>query len=295
MATLEEYKTALQFRNLMRSLIKTEMGKSGSDYYYATVYAVDYFNRKCTVTLADGTSQITVNLHSVWPSAVGQVVRISGKQGDQYVAGVLGAVAIPANSYFKSVDDIDAGARIQWDGAGTWGNWIAKVSKDTLTFAYGPTEDTAFTVNKYGIWTPANSGMSTISTDFGTDAGTTTSLTYVKTLTGSGSVVDSTFIAPPSGRVMILFHCRIQNSVAGSASFFSLRVRVNPSGTIIQDYNDDRAVYTTNDRITTGCAVLPVTDLTPGTTYRVEGGFRVTANTGTFDSFRTAVFPSIGA
>jgi hypothetical protein len=294
MATLEEYKTALRMRDILRKLAADVIEEKVGKTEYVTVVSVDYFNRRCTVRYASGNTTV-VSMGSKWPSAVGQIVRLGGTRGDRYIDDVMGPVALPANSYFKSVDDVDLGARSQWDGSGVWGNWIAKVVQDTLTFAYGASEATVFSVNQKGLWTPANSGMSTISTDYGIDQGTTTSTAYTKTLTGSASLMDSTFIAPPSGRVIVALQCRIAAS-AGSA-YFAAQVRVNPSGTIVLAYSDDAAVFSSATAQTTGSVFIPVGGLTPGTTYRLEGSFRssIATSTATFDSMRTVVWPSLGA
>lgn len=293
MATLADYATALQFRDLMKSLIKSEVANSGVDYYYATVNAVDYFNRKCTVALPDG-SLITVNLHSQWPSYVGQVVKVTGKQGDQYVQDVLGPVALPANSYFKSVDDVDLGARSQWDGAGSWGNWIAKVVQDTLTFAYGATEDTAFTVNKNGLWTPASSGMSVASYQGG-DAGSTTRTTYANTLTGSASGMVLNFVVPPSGRILIILNAYMR-ATAGVA-YMAADIRLVSTNAQFSAPGDTNAVLTASTSNSMCSNQYVLAGLTPGATYKAVLNFRssVSTSTAAYDNFRVTVVPSLGA
>ena len=111
--------------------------------------------------------------------------------------------------------------------------------------------------------------------------------------TASG-LIDYTFVAPPSGRALLLQFARINTHGTGNG-YFSARVRVNPTGTIVADFDDDHAVR--QDANTggpvSGCSPRFVTGLTPGTTYRVEAGFKALTAMVTFDSYGVHVLPSM--
>jgi len=125
-------------------------------------------------------------------------------------------------------------------------------------------------------------------------AGTTTSTTFTATLTG-GTACGTTFIAPPSGRVLIFNNLAMLNS---GANFCLCGVQVRAggsigSGTIAYAVSD-------NDAVTTGgttefglCRVSLVTGLTAGSTYNVQQLFRVTAGTGTFERKHLVAQPQV--
>lgn len=146
-----------------------------------------------------------------------------------------------------------------------------------------------------GIEVAAGKGLATYSADFGGDAGSRpNSSVYSKTLAGSASVIDTTFTAPPSGRVLQILFSRM--SSGGTADgYFSTRTRVNPTGTIKADYDDARAVFQSSNIAgqSSLSAYRAVSGLTPGTVYRVEGAFKSIGGTTVFDSFGVAIFPSL--
>jgi hypothetical protein len=85
-------------------------------------------------------------------------------------------------------------------------------------------------------------------------------------------------------------------SSGGTANgFFSTRTRINPAGTIIADYDDNHAVFQSSNISGSSslAAYRAISGLTPGTVYRVEGAFKSTGGTSTFDSFGVALFPSL--
>jgi hypothetical protein len=277
MATLEEYKTALRMRDILQKLAADVVDEKVGKTEYATVTSVNYFTRKCTVQYASGKTA-TVNMGSRWPSATGQVVRLAGTRGDRYIDDVMGPVAIPANSYFKSVDDVNLGARSQWDGAGTWGNWIAKVVNDTLTFAYGATEDTAFSINKYGLYVPASSGASIVSYQ-GTDAGSTTRITYASTLTGSASGMTLNFIGPPSNRAMVILTCWMKAS-AGVA-YMDCVITDTVTSTVRHAAADGTSCQTSNTAGAVITSIFTVAGLVTGNNHSVVLNFRSSVATST--------------
>lgn len=88
-----DYAYALKFRNVVQQIVNTEIDKIRPRYQYATVTAIDRFNRKCTIQFPGDASTVKVNMGSTQPGSVGQVVRVSGVMGDRYIDEVLG----PAN------------------------------------------------------------------------------------------------------------------------------------------------------------------------------------------------------
>jgi hypothetical protein len=122
-------------------------------------------------------------------------------------------------------------------------------------------------------------------------AGTTTSTSYTATLTG-GTTCSLTFVAPPSGSVMIHNTCETKNNTNPELSLCTFEVRAGStvgSGTVVIAASDDEAVFSTDD-VRFGAARL-LTGLTPGSTYNIRQLFRVTASTGTFSRKSLIVRP----
>lgn len=130
-----------------------------------------------------------------------------------------------------------------------------------------------------------------IETDTQNTNGTTTSTTYTPTLTG-GTACGKVFVAPPSGRVVVLNNCGLFNSSAASASACTIRVRTggvvgSGSDFVAADDNDALIEWTAN--ITQVGNHYPITGLTPGSTYNVQQVFRVSGNTGNFQRKKITV------
>jgi hypothetical protein len=146
-----------------------------------------------------------------------------------------------------------------------------------------------------GIEVSGGNGLATYSADFGGDGGSRANSTaYSKTLVGSASVIDTTFTAPPSGRILQILFARM--SSGGTANgYFSTRTRVNPAGTIKADYDDNTAVFQSSNVAgqTSLAGYRTISGLIPGTVYRVEGAFKSVGGTTVFDSFGVAIFPSL--
>lgn len=115
--------------------------------------------------------------------------------------------------------------------------------------------------------------------------GTTTSVTYTATLTG-GTACGIAFVAPPSGKVLILNNSRIFNSGANH-SLCSIHVRTGAtigSGTDVLAAADSHAIaYFGSNDDRRGGSIL-VSGLTPGNDYNVQQSFKVTGGTGNFSN-----------
>jgi len=123
-------------------------------------------------------------------------------------------------------------------------------------------------------------------------SGTTTSTTFVETLTG-GTTCAVVFTAPTSGRVLVCCDSRVQNTGA-NASFVSFVVRTGGtpgSGTSVLGAADARAVLHEGTTFERGGIAELVTGLTPGDVYNVQQAFRVVAGTGAFANKTLTVVP----
>lgn len=108
-------------------------------------------------------------------------------------------------------------------------------------------------------------------------SGTTTSATYTATLTGTGGV-SATFVAPPSGKVLVHNGCEMSNSGVGY-SICNFEIRVGASigtGTVFFALDDNEGVVNSRP------VARLITGLTGGTTYNIRQLFRVQSGTGTF-------------
>lgn len=126
-------------------------------------------------------------------------------------------------------------------------------------------------------------------------SGTTIATSYTATLTG-GTTCSATFVAPPSGQVMVHNTANISNSTSsGILMGFEIRAgAVVGSGSVVVAADDDDAnsgsgVASVGRRATVTTPVL--SGLTPGATYNIRQMFRVSTGTGTFLSKRLTVSP----
>lgn len=135
--------------------------------------------------------------------------------------------------------------------------------------------------------------MQTVS-DVQNTSGTTGSASKTSTLTG-GTACGVAFVAPPSGRVTIYHACGLDNSGA-NFSIAGIRVRTGAvigSGSDVVADTDDSAVYKTGTGVDRRGASVPVTGLTEGASYNVQGRYSVGGGTGTFDRKVIIVQPQI--
>lgn len=87
---LNDYRYALEFRDVLKEIVKAEMESQRPRYQYATVTAIDRPARRCSVEFTGEAVSVSVSMGAVQPSDVGQIVRIDGIAGDRFVADVLG-------------------------------------------------------------------------------------------------------------------------------------------------------------------------------------------------------------
>lgn len=122
-------------------------------------------------------------------------------------------------------------------------------------------------------------------------SGTTTSTTYVETLT-TGDPVTVSFLAPASGQLLVTVGGYLWSSVSGNSSVMSANIR-NSAGTIVVTANDNRAALVNSTSRASVSSQFLVTGLTPGATYTATPAYRssVTTNTASFDSRFVRVDP----
>ncbi|MEV0255219.1 hypothetical protein AB0H82_13305 [Streptomyces sp. NPDC050732] len=109
---------------------------------------------------------------------------------------------------------------------------------------------------------------------FSTLTGTTSSATYVETLTGATDPLAVSFIAPPAGTALITVGARFNNSAAG-LSYFSASVK---QGTrVVAAAADSRAAVVGGTNQVSASIQFPVSGLTAGAAHTVTGAFRTTA------------------
>jgi hypothetical protein len=127
---------------------------------------------------------------------------------------------------------------------------------------------------------------------------TTTNTSYTGTLTGGGAA-GVAFIAPPTGKVTILFGTAGFNDGNGRENKTAVRVGTGSTvgaGTQVYAPNDNDMilVLTTADTNTYGLSSFAeVSGLTAGGTYNVQVQHKVNAGTGTWLYKRVKVIPDL--
>lgn len=125
-------------------------------------------------------------------------------------------------------------------------------------------------------------------------AGTTTSASYVETLTG-GTACAFTFIAPPSGKVLAVNTGQLDNSSTAQTSLMSFVIRTGGtigSGSTFFAASDDDALRNIGTNESQYSHVRVIEGLTPGDTYNIRQAFRGSGGTiATFSRKRLAVIP----
>jgi hypothetical protein len=117
----------------------------------------------------------------------------------------------------------------------------------------------------------------------------TTSTTYTTT----SALCDATFVAPPSGIVVVLIGARIKSSVDGNQGYvsFQLYQGTDATGTLKADASDGRAVMNANLQVVQATSMIPIGGLTPGATHYIRAVHRTTAGTATIDRRQLVVLP----
>lgn len=115
----------------------------------------------------------------------------------------------------------------------------------------------------------------TSNSDTQNTSGTTTSASYTATLTG-GTACGFAFVAPASGKVLIFNTCFV-SPTGGTNGFATVRVRTGAvvgSGSDVVAASDTNAVIPPAGTYIRGTSVIPVSGLTPGSSYNAQQMFR---------------------
>jgi hypothetical protein len=165
--TWTELSTAADFRDIVNEIVDRRVEEIiGKRYRRATVTHINRDDGTATVEYNGETSPATVNLHSVQPVGVGEVVLINGTPGNKYIADVLGNPYIPTISEVLPPDDgvapdapaglnVLAGiesAIISWDAnteadmANGWGQYRVEID-DNVGFSSPRSITTSATVH----------------------------------------------------------------------------------------------------------------------------------------------------
>lgn len=126
-------------------------------------------------------------------------------------------------------------------------------------------------------------------------ARTTTSITFTATISGATPEMGVAFVAPTSGKVLIIWTAGMSNSSPPNISQISPQVRqgaVVNTGTVVLAADAARSTLTTTSSRHAGNYVL--TGLTPGASYNVTMTHRsFNAGTSSFDNRELTVVPQI--
>lgn len=108
MTGMTDFAFSTKMRDTIIKIAEEAIQRSRPVDRYGVVSSIDLVNKKCGVTLNGETAPVLVNLGALYPSAVGQTVRVSGTAGDKYVADVFGAVAFDqATGRYSSTTELD--------------------------------------------------------------------------------------------------------------------------------------------------------------------------------------------
>lgn len=90
MAQFGDLSASMKMRDVINKLVKTLIDKERPRYRYASVVSWVRSTGKCTVVYNGETNEVVVNMGSIQPTAVSQIVRIEGIGIDKYITEVLG-------------------------------------------------------------------------------------------------------------------------------------------------------------------------------------------------------------
>lgn len=144
----------------------------------------------------------------------------------------------------------------------------------------------------------ATNAGATTAENTSTTLGTTTSTSYTNSLAGAG-IFGTSFVAPPSGAVVILFGARSGHSVAAGNTWTSIAVKsggtVGSGGLQLaasDAYSVSQQSGVANSDASGAISSKLVTGLTPGSTYNVATEHKIsTAGTGSFLNRSVQVIP----
>lgn len=98
MSGLGDFLTALQFRDVLTTLVLSILNKERPRYQYGTVATIDRANRVATVTFPGEASAVGVKMGSIQPAYPGQAVRVAGLLADRFIDDVMGPAAFIGGS-----------------------------------------------------------------------------------------------------------------------------------------------------------------------------------------------------
>lgn len=143
-----------------------------------------------------------------------------------------------------------------------------------------------------GAWVALLGTGGASASDVQNAAGTTTSGAYTATLTG-GTACGFAFVAPASGRVLIINNCEVQNSAAPALSLCTIRVGTGGTvgaGTDVLAAANENALFSGAQM--RGSVTKRLTGLTGGVTYNVQQRFAAGGGTATYSNKELIVTPA---
>ncbi|MFR9795502.1 hypothetical protein ACL02U_06275 [Streptomyces sp. MS06] len=200
------------------------------------------------------------------------------------IGGILPAYGTTANgAYLGQYRDLN-GTLQRWDGT-TWQDYpqalggIAPAGHLTTPSYTGQYRDNGTTLQRWDgtAWNSPVPGPVFAST---TDAGNTSSTTYTATLgdTPAGSTLGLTFVAPPSGTVLVSTGSRMKTS-ADAGAYGYICPEIKEGGTVVKAAADREAAVSSSDASTSVATTYPLGSLTPGVTYTVTVFYRSALST----------------
>lgn len=87
---LSDFAFSMQMRDTIEKIATSVVERLRPRYRYAVVESIDYAASTCAVIFNGEDSSVIVNMTTVKPSAVGQVVRVDGLLNDRFIADVKG-------------------------------------------------------------------------------------------------------------------------------------------------------------------------------------------------------------
>lgn len=221
---------ALQFRDIIRTLVRNEIASQIPSAKSASVKSIDRKRYTASVRIQGDSTDTNVRLGAIQPVAIGQIVRIEGSGSNLYIADIIGgAVTSGLNQVITD-----------WNTATEPGDYIAYFGST----ANGPAGGAAATYAGH-VYQAADTGnivqiLSRISTT-GTneqwirqyDVDTTTWSPWNRVFSDTGLITDTSIITAASGATVNSVSIqRIGNVVQCYLKFTTPAITVTTSGDI---------------------------------------------------------------
>lgn len=104
---LPDFSFSLQMRDIIQRLMRESIDTLRPRYRYAKVVSFDRVARKCTIIFNGETNPVIVNMGSIQPAAVDQIVRVEGIGTDKFITDVIGDPYLYSLATTQYVDDKD--------------------------------------------------------------------------------------------------------------------------------------------------------------------------------------------